>query len=60
MYIMLQNLCIVSFLDSFWSRDKNANFDFDIVLHDGNSCVGENWNKVSKSVKYYFAILNLK
>ena len=39
---------------------KNANFDFDIVLHDGNSCVGENWNKVSKSVKYYFAILNLK
>lgn len=39
---------------------KKANFEFDIVLHDGHSCVGENWNKVSKSVKYYFAILNLK
>ena len=57
-----------SFFDGEHHRTKkeiveifnNANFDFNIVLHEGDPCTGEYWNKVAKSVKYYFAVLNLK
>ena len=39
---------------------EKANLKIKFFDHDGDICVSENWNKVNKILKYYYAILENK